>query len=87
VLCSNCNGVSHDFDHCFADGGGMAGQGLGKKKKDSKDSKNPSKSEKDSASAAAELDSGEISCALTDSVPKPANNVDSEDDTANAATD
>ena len=25
VKCTNCNGVSHDFDHCFAPKGGMAG--------------------------------------------------------------
>ena len=27
VLCSNCGKKSHDWDHCFAKGGGMEGQG------------------------------------------------------------
>ena len=25
IKCTNCNGISHDFDHCFAAKGGMAG--------------------------------------------------------------
>lgn len=32
VLCSNCNSISHDCDHCYSKGGGMQGQNWQPKK-------------------------------------------------------
>jgi hypothetical protein len=68
VRCTNCSGITHDVDHCWAEGGGMEGKGpKGKKKKGAEKS---SSAKKDSASLAAgtstdadTLSSGELSCA------------------------
>jgi hypothetical protein len=64
VICTNCNGRSHDHEHCFAQGGGMAGQGP---KGAAKTAKAQSTSKgKESALVAADVDAledGEILCA------------------------
>lgn len=70
VRCSNCNRRSHDHDHCFTSGGGMAGQGPKGKTPAAKSSTKTA----ETASVAAEngpyfLNSGEMSCALIKIVP------------------
>jgi hypothetical protein len=72
VRCTNCGGRSHDDDHCFHEGGGMAGQGPrgSNYKKPSKPSSSSTKehahtstSQVDTMLASIDVDGGELSCA------------------------
>ncbi|PPQ94219.1 hypothetical protein CVT25_006636 [Psilocybe cyanescens] len=75
VRCTNCRGRSHDRDHCFNPGGGMAGQGPRDKAAAAAAAAATATVKKDGkemASIAAAsvdfLDEGEISCAMIESV-------------------
>lgn len=76
IRCTNCKRKSHDVDHCWSTGGGMAGQGP---KQSASTTKPPAKADGREVASIASIpepfmDDGEISCAMIEG------NLDSDDD-------
>ena len=71
VECSNCHQRTHDQDHCYREGGGMAGQGPRQKMTSAVKSKKSSTLKLDVAALVdVEAFEGELSCASIDNIPE-----------------
>ena len=71
VECSNCHQCTHDQDHCYWEGGGMAGQGPRQKTTSAAKSKKSSTSKLDVAALVdVEAFEGKLSCASIDNIPE-----------------
>ena len=70
VECSNCHQHSHNQDHCYREGGGMAGQGPHTKTTVARSKKSSASKQDVAALMDVEAFEGDLSCASIDNVPE-----------------